>query len=195
MTWYGNDARAFGEPAAGRTRARGAAVAAAVALACGPMVTAAPASAAAQESMRDCTVSDFAIVENERRAAAGTAYIEFTMTRTGEGDTPAQEPCNLYRHASLSWVDAEGERVGAWAEREGGGGSFTVDPGGTALLTVAQPNPGNYDPRVCEPAPVTGIEVSLYIAEAPVHVPTGGGDTACANPEVAVPRYTVEPHQ
>ncbi|MGW5878436.1 DUF4232 domain-containing protein [Nocardiopsis terrae] len=158
-----------------------------------PAAVAVPA--AAQEPMRDCVVSDFEIVENERRAAAGTAYIEFTMTRTGEGETPAQEPCNLYRYASLNWVDDQGERVGAWAVREGGGDSFTVEPERTALLTVAQPNPDNYDPQLCVPTPVAGIEVSLYIAEAPVTVPTGGHDTACANPEVAVPRYTIEPSE
>ncbi|WP_143832975.1 MULTISPECIES: DUF4232 domain-containing protein [Nocardiopsis] len=191
MTWHGNDARTFEEQTARRARAGGAAIAAAMIAV--PAVVAAAPPAAAQGSVRDCAVSDFAIVESGRGAAAGTAHIEFTMTRTGEGETPAQESCTLYRYVGLNWVDAGGERVGAWAEREGEGGSFTVEPEGAVLLTVAQPNPGNYDPQVCEPTPVTGVEVSLYVAEAPVHVPTGGGDTACANPEVAVPRYRIEP--
>ncbi|GAB2489407.1 DUF4232 domain-containing protein [Nocardiopsis aegyptia] len=153
--------------------------------------TAAPA--AAQESMSDCVVTDFSIAETDRRAAAGTAYIEFTMTRTGEGETPAGEPCNLYRYANLIWVDDQDEPVGAWAEREGGSGSYTVEPDGTVLLTVAQPNPANYDPELCEPTPVSGLAVSLYIAEQTVTVPTGGHDTACANAELAVPRYSIEP--
>ncbi|WP_053614993.1 DUF4232 domain-containing protein [Nocardiopsis sp. NRRL B-16309] len=159
-----------------------------------PAVAAVPAAAAtAPESMPDCTVSDFEIVETDRRAAAGTAYIEFTMARNGEGETPAEEPCHLYRYANLIWVDDQGELVGAWAEREGGSGSYTVEPDGTVLLTVAQPNPANYDPELCEPTAVSGLAVSLYIAEEPVVVPTGGHDTACANAEVAVPRYTIEP--
>ncbi|PDP87525.1 hypothetical protein CQJ94_10715 [Glycomyces fuscus] len=178
------------------TRLRGRAITALVAAASAVAVTAVPA--AAQEAPRVCVSDDFKIIENDRRAAAGTAYVEFAMMRIGgegEADAPRREPCSLYRELDVYWVDQQDRRVGAWAVYDGEPGEpFVLGPEETAVLTVAQPGAANYDPQVCEPTRVRGLQVGFDLGDGGVHAPTGGRDTVCANPEVGVPRYRVEPH-
>ncbi|RKS09145.1 uncharacterized protein DUF4232 [Nocardiopsis sp. Huas11] len=172
----------------------------AAALAAPVLAAAAPAAAAADTETRQCVSGDFKIIENDRGAAAGTTYIEFAMIRiggSGGSDDPAEEPCSLYRDLGVSWVDHyQGSTVGAFATYDGEQGEpFVVEPGGTATLTLAQPNPGNYDPEVCDPTDVAGIRVQWDMADEGAYASTGARDTMCANPDVAVPRYTVEPAQ
>ncbi|MDA8369676.1 MAG: hypothetical protein M0026_07375 [Nocardiopsaceae bacterium] len=150
----------------------------------------------ADDDMRFCTSEDFKIIENEREAAAGTTYIEFAMLRIGgEGDAnaPRQEPCIMHHGLDVYWIDEfEGDRVGAWAEYDGEPGEpFVLEPEETALLTLAQPNYQNYDPDVCDPAEVAGIQVQLDLGDGGTYASTGGQDIVCANPEVAVPRFSV----
>ena len=170
-------------------------------LATAPAAAAGPADApagASGEKPRLCVSEDFKLIENGRTAAAGTTYIEIAMDRIGgegEANAPRREPCSLYRRLDVSWADDyEGSTVGAWAEYDGEPGEpFVIEPGGHAIMTLAQPGHGNYDPGVCEPTPVDGVRVRFDLADDGAYLPTGGGDTVCANPEVAVPRYTVEP--
>lgn len=169
------------------------------ALAVGAPLAAAEATGeppAERAATRPCVTGDFKIIENDRKAAAGTTYIEFAMIRIG-GDGDAQnEPCDLSRRVGTHWIDEyNGDRVGSWAEYGDGTDrpSFVVEPGGQAMLTVAQPNPANYDPAECDPRDVAGIQVYLeFEGDDGTYAPTGGKDVMCANEGVAVPRVSVE---
>ncbi|ASU86006.1 hypothetical protein CDO52_03300 [Nocardiopsis gilva YIM 90087] len=149
----------------------------------------------ASDDIRWCRSDDFKIIENTRGAAAGTVYIEFAMIRIGgegEANKPRQEPCLLDDRFGVHWIDDyQGDRVGAWAEyTEPNREPFVLEPEGVALMTLAQPSHGNYDPEVCEPSRVAGIQVYLGFHETGggVYAPTGGKDTVCANPDVGAPR-------
>ncbi|PSK92320.1 hypothetical protein CLV63_11879 [Murinocardiopsis flavida] len=159
-----------------------------------PSASAAPPASHAEA--RPCVTGDFKIIENDRKAAAGTTYIEFAMIRIGGDGDPQNEPCDLSRRVGTHWIDEyNGDRVGSWAEYGDGTDrpSFVVAPGGQALLTVAQPDPANHDPADCDPRDVAGIQVYLeFEGDGGTYAPTGGRDEMCAVEGAAVPRVTVE---
>ncbi|MFC4565122.1 hypothetical protein ACFO4E_24970 [Nocardiopsis mangrovi] len=170
------------------------AVPAAVAAAAAPAQAVPVPEGGAPTATRPCLARDFKIIENSREGAAGTTHIEFALIRITGGpddpDNPTHQPCLLKREHKVQWVNDDEEPVGAEATFEGDPGDpFLIPVEGTARLNLAQPNAGNYDPEVCEPTDVRGIQV--WFADGATVAPTGGQDTVCANSEVAIPRYSV----
>ncbi|MFC3520200.1 DUF4232 domain-containing protein [Streptomonospora nanhaiensis] len=177
------------------TRARGAGsvrAAALGALALPALVLGAPAAAADDTagagalSVRDCTAVDLEVAETGREAAAGTVYIEFELTKRDPLSPWDDEACTMYPSvADMYWGDSEGNPIGAHAIREGQGGSvFALFPGDTATVTVARPNPDDYDPAECRPTQVDGAALFFQNDEGAEYVPTGGLDRVCANPDL-----------
>ncbi|MFY7068770.1 hypothetical protein ACOQFV_23180 [Nocardiopsis changdeensis] len=138
-------------------RARITAAAGAVALAAAAALAGGAAHAGEGEDPRPCRSDDFRVTEIDRGAAAGTMYVEFGLDRTGGGD-----PCLMSDRFGVHWTDVPGgDRVGEWARYSEEIRDPWVVPGdGRALLTMAQAEPGNFDPGDCgEVLTATGITV------------------------------------
>ncbi|MFL1382133.1 hypothetical protein [Nocardiopsis protaetiae] len=128
----------------------------AAALAAAAALVGGAAHAGEEDQPRPCRSDDFQVTETDRDAA-GTLYIEFRLDRTGDGG-----PCLMSDRFGVHWTDVPaGQRVGEWARysdeiRD----PWVVPGGGYALLTLAQPNPDDFDPQDCgEVLTATGITV------------------------------------
>lgn len=166
-------------------------------------LAASTASAAAGQQVGDtadgdnvvlCQSEDFTIYETGSGAAAGTIYVTFALDRRGV-DTH-DEPCLMYDRFGVHWTEySGGDQVGGWARYDHEiRDPWLVGPDDHAVLTLAQPNPGNYDPEECEPAVAHGVRAYLEFHDDPgVDGATDSAVSVCANPEVGTPRMVVEP--
>ncbi|WP_223198682.1 DUF4232 domain-containing protein [Solihabitans fulvus] len=114
-----------------------------------------PASAQPRAALDPiCQAADLGLSFGHAEGAAGTVYRAVQFTNYGDNT------CVLQGFPGVSYVDGDGNQVGAAARRDGPAGSLvTLDPGATASAIVGFVQIGLFDPAVCQPTPVAGIQV------------------------------------
>ncbi|WP_367132799.1 DUF4232 domain-containing protein [Saccharothrix sp. HUAS TT1] len=129
------------------------------------LVTGGTAVAQAAE-VGTCGSADLDIAFGRVEGAAGTVYREVVLTNRGPG------ACVLRGFPGVSYVDYQGRRVGAAAERVGARGPLlTLAPGGRAVSDVGFARVDNFDPDACRKTAVRGIRVYPPDATVPLHLP------------------------
>ncbi|WP_158848503.1 DUF4232 domain-containing protein [Saccharothrix deserti] len=112
------------------------------------------AAVAQPDEVATCGSADLDIGFGRVGGAAGTVYREVVFTNRG------LHTCVLRGFPGVSYVDAEGDQVGAAAARVGERGALlTLPHGGTATSDVGFAQVDNFDPDVCLKTPVWGIRV------------------------------------
>ncbi|MBB5956497.1 hypothetical protein FHS29_003083 [Saccharothrix tamanrassetensis] len=139
-----------------------AAVAATALLLAGGTATAQPVETQAAT----CTSVDLDIEFGRVDGAAGTTYREVLLVNRGI------TACALRGFPGVSYVDSNGNQVGAAAVRVGDPGPLlTVAHGSTAVSVVGFAQVDNFDPDVCHKTPVWGIKVFPPDETAPLYLP------------------------
>ncbi|WP_233515024.1 DUF4232 domain-containing protein [Marinitenerispora sediminis] len=143
-------------------------------------------------SVADCTAADLEVTEQSRQGAAGTVYVDLLIEKLPPRTPYSDEACVMYGElAQVYWGDSEGHRIGASAEQDSvTTGPFALFPGDQAVVTIARPNPENYDPVECQPTEVAGAHLFFLNDEGAQYVPTDGRDRVCANPELGASRVS-----
>ena len=123
-------------------------------------------TAVAQPEAGTCRSADLTIGFGREGAAAGTVYREVVFTNRG------LHACVLRGFPGVSYVDSDGNQVGAAAVRVGERGPLLTLPHGTAVRSdVGFAQVENFDPDVCRKTPVWGIRVYPPDETVPLHVP------------------------
>ncbi|XVS65023.1 DUF4232 domain-containing protein [Actinosynnema sp. CA-299493] len=126
-------------------------------------------TAVAQPAAGTCRSADLTIGFGREEGAAGTVYREVVLTNRGP------RTCVLRGFPGVSYVDGNGDRVGAAAARVGERGPLLTLPHGTAVRSdVGFAQVDNFDPDVCRKTPVWGIRVFPPDETAPLHLPMTG---------------------
>ncbi|MCC8247946.1 DUF4232 domain-containing protein [Saccharothrix luteola] len=113
-----------------------------------------------------CRSADLTIGFGHEGGAAGTVYREVVFTNRG------LHTCVLRGFPGVSYVDGNGNRVGAAAERVGDRGPLLTLPHGTAVRSdVGFAQVDNFDPDVCRKTPVWGIRVFPPDETVPLYLP------------------------
>ncbi|MEV8438480.1 DUF4232 domain-containing protein [Actinosynnema sp. NPDC051121] len=140
-----------------------AAAVAAVAVTGGTAI--AQASAAPQAGAGTCRSVDLDIAFGRVEGAAGTVYREVVFTNRG------LRTCVLRGFPGVSYVDADGNQVGAAAVRVGERGpSLTLPHGAAGIADVGFAQVDNFDPDACRKTPVWGIRVFPPDETAPLYL-------------------------
>lgn len=141
-------------------RAVGTALAAAALLFTGAAVASAAPRAAT------CGSVDLGISFGRAGGAAGTVYREVLFTNRGIGT------CVLRGYPGVSYVDLNGNQVGAAAVRVGATGPLlTLTPGVTVASDVGFAQVDNFDPDRCVKTPVWGVRVFPPDERTPLYLP------------------------
>lgn len=111
--------------------------------------------------------------------AAGSVYRRLVLTNT------SSEACSVAGYPGVSYVDAEGEQVGAPADREEGATAETVmlEPGDSASAQLRQTNAQNYGDE-CELTDVAGVRV--YPPNDTAWLIAPHENLGCANEEIVL---------
>ncbi|MFD0206536.1 MULTISPECIES: DUF4232 domain-containing protein [Saccharothrix] len=113
-----------------------------------------------------CRSADLTIGFGREGGAAGTMYREVVFTNRG------LHACVLRGFPGVSYVDANGNQVGAAAVRVGERGPSLTLPHGTAVRSdVGFAQVDNFDPDVCRKTPVWGIRVFPPDETVPLYLP------------------------
>lgn len=113
-----------------------------------------------------CRSADLTIGFGRVGGAAGTVYREVVFTNRG------LRTCVLRGFPGVSYVDADGDRVGAAAVRVGDRGPLLTLPHGTAVRSdVGFAQVDNFDPDVCRKTPVWGVRVFPPDETVPLYLP------------------------
>jgi hypothetical protein len=122
-------------------------------------------TAVAHAATTTCSSVDLGIAFGRTGGAAGTVYREVVLTNRG------LRPCVLRGFPGVSYVDSDGNRVGAAAVRVGERGALlTLPHGATATSDVGFAQVDNFDPDVCRKTPVWGIRVFPPDETVPLHL-------------------------
>ncbi|KUP98617.1 DUF4232 domain-containing protein [Thermobifida cellulosilytica] len=152
------------------------AVLAATALVCVPAQAGGPGGG----DLRHCGKGDLKAVEERRVTALDVTVVEFSLLHVENGQT-----CLMPGRVEVHWVDADLREVGGWAvQAEEPPEPFPLAPGQSASWTLYQADPDRFDPAVCRPADVVGIEIFLWGEPEGTYVGMGPGQRVCADPEV-----------
>lgn len=113
-----------------------------------------------------CRSVDLGIAFGRVEGAAGTVYREVVFTNRG------LRTCVLRGFPGVSYVDADGNRVGAAAVRVGERGPLLTLPHGAAAISdVGFAQVDNFDPDTCRKTPVWGVRVFPPDETAPLYLP------------------------
>ncbi|WP_075725593.1 DUF4232 domain-containing protein [Corynebacterium aquilae] len=118
-------------------------------------VVAAPSDTAEHPIMREaCQPQQLAISVTPTDAGAGHQYYAITATNNGPH-------CTLAGFPGISAVDAQGQQIGAAAEREDAHdpGPVRLGPKGQAQATLRLTNAHLMDPATCAPTPAAGLKI------------------------------------
>ncbi|ROP38728.1 DUF4232 domain-containing protein [Saccharothrix texasensis] len=122
-------------------------------------------TAVAQPQAGPCRSADLTIGFGREGGAAGTVYREVVFTNRG------LRTCVLRGFPGVSYVDANGDQVGAAAVRVGDRGPLLTLPHGAAARSdVGFAQVDNFDPDVCRKTPVWGIRVFPPDETVPLHL-------------------------
>ncbi|MFJ6669943.1 DUF4232 domain-containing protein [Actinosynnema sp. NPDC091369] len=111
-------------------------------------------TAVARAEGTTCQSVDLDIAFGRVEGAAGTVYREVVLTNRG------LRTCVLRGFPGVSYVDSDGNQVGAAAVRVGERGALLTLPHGAAAVSdVGFAEVDNFDPDVCRKTPVWGIRV------------------------------------
>ncbi|ONI90473.1 hypothetical protein ALI22I_12100 [Saccharothrix sp. ALI-22-I] len=112
-----------------------------------------------------CQSVDLDIRFGRVEGAAGTVYREVVLTNRG------LRTCVLRGYPGVSYVDADGNQVGAAAVRAGERGTLLTLPHGAAAVSdVGFAQIDNFDPDVCDKTPVWGVRVFPPDATEPLYL-------------------------
>lgn len=145
----------------------------------------ATASATATAADGVCTADMLsAVLETEMGGgAAGSVYRQIIFTNT------ADEECEITGYPGVSYVDAEGNQVGAPADREPAEAAEVIlAPGESAIAPVKQTNAQNYGAE-CELTETVGLRV--YPPNDTEFLVVDQMSTACASEDIVL--MTVAP--
>ena len=130
------------------------------------MVVTGGTAVARQAEVSTCRSADLNIGFGRVSGTAGTTYREVVFTNR------APDTCVLRGFPGVSYVDEDGDRVGAAAVRVGERGPLLTLPHGTAVRSdVGFAQVDNFDPDVCRKTPVWGIRVFPPDETVPLHLP------------------------
>lgn len=119
-----------------------------------------------RQAASTCKSVDLAIGFGRVGGAAGTVHREVVLTNRG------LHACVLRGFPGVSYVDANGGRVGAAAARSGDRGPLlTLPHGGRAVSDVGFAQVDNFDPEVCVKTPVWGVRVYPPDETVPLYLP------------------------
>ncbi|TQM81397.1 uncharacterized protein DUF4232 [Saccharothrix saharensis] len=128
-------------------------------------VLAAGGTAVARAESTTCGSVDLDIAFGRAGGAAGTTYREVVLTNRG------LRTCVLRGFPGVSYVDANGDRVGAAAVRVGERGApLTLPHGAAATSDVGFAQVDNFDPDACRKTPVWGVRVFPPGETAPLYL-------------------------
>jgi hypothetical protein len=123
-------------------------------------------SAAPRAEAATCRSVDLGIAFGRVEGAAGTVYREVVFTNRG------LRTCVLRGFPGVSYVDANGNQVGAAALRVGDRGPLlTLPHGASATSDVGFAQVGNFDPDACRKTPVWGVRVFPPDETVPLYLP------------------------
>ncbi|MFD1146432.1 DUF4232 domain-containing protein, partial [Saccharothrix hoggarensis] len=124
------------------------------------------AAGRAAQAVATCRSADLDVRFGAVGGAAGTTYREVVLTNR----SPYR--CVLRGFPGVSYVDANGDQVGAAAVRSGDRGPLlTLPHGATATSDVGFAQVDNFDPDACRKTPVWGIRVYPPDETVPLYLP------------------------
>jgi len=125
-----------------------------------------------------CGSADVSLALGQSGHAAGTTYLPVVATGTGS-------PCGLGDAPVVRALDASGAPIGAPAvvqhTRAGGLApiGLVLQPSGHASVLVAFTSTANFDPAVCDPAPVAALAITVAPGTTPVRLALPAGYSTC----------------
>lgn len=133
-----------------------------------------PAAQADPPPVTPCSTAALTPSLGPPQGAAGTVFYPLILKNSG-GST-----CSMSGYPGVSFIaGSDNHPVGAAAAQESDTvGTVVIDPGQATSANLGIANAGNF-PEDCNPAPVSGLQVTLPGQSDPVIV--GHADTACAS--------------
>jgi len=116
-----------------------------------------------------CTINQLLLSTGQAQGAAGSTIVPITVKNI------SQVPCEAGGYPGISFVgDGNGTEIGAPAERDAtvAPQRVTLQPGGTATITVTVTEAGNI--AGCTPTPVDGFRIYPPNNYGAIFLPTSG---------------------
>jgi hypothetical protein len=105
-------------------------------------------------AMPRCASSNLSLSLGPAEGAAGSTYVPIVLTNTGGGK------CHIAGYPGVSFVDSSGTQLGKAAKREPGPiKTIKLASGESAYATLQLPNPGNFDPSLCNQTTANRLRV------------------------------------
>jgi hypothetical protein len=125
-----------------------------------------------------CGTGALSVTLSDLGAAAGTAYRELTFKNT------SSRSCTMQGYAGVSFVDAQGQQIGAPVQRmTGPDGPLTLAPGASAAALIAYHDV--YVATVASCQPTTAVGVRVYPPDETASLIVATRTLVCANPATA----------